>query len=252
MASPPPTVDSLQREVEALQTLLAERDDVLAIAAHELRNPLHGLTLQLALVRALAEGSQPGAALPHVMKAQSMLARYTDRVTLMLELVSLNAQTYALRPQRVDLCVPLATLAETVTAEGRSRGVALHVALPEHCRVHTDPVVVGQIVENLLLNAFKHAAGKNVWLRLTRLDDAVRIEVEDDGHGIDPTDQERIFGKFGTASRSARGSGSGLGLWIVRKLAASLAGEVTLDSAPGRGARFCLAFPVTTDPTESA
>lgn len=234
----------------ALQTLLAERDDVLAMAAHELRNPLHGLTLQLALVRALAEVPQAEAVLPQVLKAQSMLARYTERVTMMLELVSLNAQTYPLRPQPVDLCAPLSLLAETVSAQARSRGVALHLDLPPACRVHTDPLVVGQIAENLLLNAFKHAACRNVWLRLRSADGRVRFAVQDDGQGIDAADHERIFGKFGTASRSSQGTGSGLGLWIVRKLAASLAGEVSLESTPGRGATFCLSFPATTDPTE--
>jgi len=241
MSAPPSASES---EIMRLREALRERDDLLAMAAHELRNPLHGLSLQLRLARMAAEGGDAPGALQRVAKAEVMLSRYAERLSLLLDLARLNADAYPVTLQRVDLARTLRVLGETMAPEAEFRAVALHLQLPATLEAVTDAGIVEQIVGNLLLNAFKHAACRNVTLSLSADGaQAAHIVVSDDGRGIPPADQQRVFGKFEMGSDAGRGSGTGLGLWIVRKLLAALDGRLSLDSRPQAGSTFTLRLP---------
>jgi signal transduction histidine kinase len=97
-----------------------------------------------------------------------------------------------------------------------------------------------QILLNLLRNAVQAMPdGGRLVCRLRRDGARLVFEVEDTGHGIAERDQSRIFDPFFTS----RPAGTGLGLWIVLRLAQSLGGNVEVDSAPGRGARFRVQIP---------
>jgi signal transduction histidine kinase len=100
-----------------------------------------------------------------------------------------------------------------------------------------------QILVNLVGNAVRYSpAGSMVWIRAEQEGDLVALIVADQGKGIAQGDQERIFGKFERVDVSEPG-GSGLGLYISRKLARAMGGDITVDSAPGQGARFILTLP---------
>lgn len=101
-----------------------------------------------------------------------------------------------------------------------------------------------QILVNLIGNAIRHSPeGGMVWVRAEREGDRAMIVVADQGHGIDPVDHERVFEKF-TRIEPVDAGGSGLGLYIARRLARAMGGDVTLDSGLGQGARFTLTLPV--------
>ncbi len=100
-----------------------------------------------------------------------------------------------------------------------------------------------QIMVNLVGNAVRYSPrGSTVWLRLQRDGARVIAIVADQGKGIAAEDQERIFGKFERVDPSEPG-GSGLGLYIARRLARAMGGDLTVDSAPNEGARFVLSLP---------
>ena len=105
-----------------------------------------------------------------------------------------------------------------------------------------DERAVIQILVNLIGNAIRHSP-KGGMIRLTFRSAAGRasVSVADEGPGVDAADQQRIFERFERAR--SRGDGTGLGLAISRRLARSMGGDVTLDSAPGEGARFTLTLP---------
>jgi signal transduction histidine kinase len=101
-----------------------------------------------------------------------------------------------------------------------------------------------QILVNLLTNAVRYTPpGGMVWLRTEQDGDTAVIVVADQGKGIAPEDHARVFEKFERVDPSEAG-GSGLGLYISRRLACAMGGDITLDSAPGQGARFVLTLPV--------
>ena len=220
-----------------------ELDDVLAIVAHELRNPLHSIGLQMALAKATAESHGAEQVVARLAKVQAALGRYAQRVTMLLELASLNAGGLQVVKRHVNVTDTVKAIVDTATPEAASRGIALHVRAPEQCVAWTDPVMVEQIIDNLMLNAFKHAQATSVTIELACDKRQVMIKVIDDGRGISAADQERIFLKFSVAQHSRRGEGTGLGLWIVRRLLDALGGSIGLASTPGSGTTFTVQLP---------
>jgi len=100
-----------------------------------------------------------------------------------------------------------------------------------------------QIAVNLVGNAVRYGPEESVvWLRVSDDDGMASLIVADQGHGIAPEDQERIFEKFERLGRQDS-VGSGLGLYISRRLARAMGGDIRIDSAPGQGARFILSLP---------
>ena len=101
-----------------------------------------------------------------------------------------------------------------------------------------------QILVNLIGNAVRYSPpGSTVWVRAEREGALAALIVADQGKGIAIEDQARIFEKFARVDPSEPG-GSGLGLYIARRLARAMGGDITVDSAPGQGARFVLTLPV--------
>ncbi|HEY5722451.1 MAG TPA: HAMP domain-containing sensor histidine kinase [Allosphingosinicella sp.] len=101
-----------------------------------------------------------------------------------------------------------------------------------------------QIVMNLLTNAIRYTPeGGQVWVRTDREGDLAALIVADQGKGISADDQARIFEKFERVDTNEPG-GTGLGLYIARRLARAMGGDIAVDSAPGQGARFTFTLPV--------
>jgi signal transduction histidine kinase len=96
---------------------------------------------------------------------------------------------------------------------------------------------------NLIVNAIRYSPeGGSVWIRAAEEGDRVGIVVADQGKGIAQADQERIFEKFERVDPLEPG-GTGLGLYIARRLARAMGGDIAVDSAPGQGARFTFTLP---------
>jgi signal transduction histidine kinase len=100
-----------------------------------------------------------------------------------------------------------------------------------------------QVLMNLITNAIRYTPdGGQVWIRIEREGDLAAVIVADQGKGIAAEDQERVFAKFERIDESEPG-GTGLGLYIARRLARAMGGDVAVDSAPGQGARFTFTLP---------
>jgi signal transduction histidine kinase len=102
-----------------------------------------------------------------------------------------------------------------------------------------------QILMNLVTNAIRYSPeGGSVWIRTDREGDLAAIVIADQGKGIAPEDQDRIFDKFERVDPTEPG-GTGLGLYIARRLARAMGGDISVDSAPGQGARFTFTLPMS-------
>ena len=151
------------------------------------------------------------------------------------------------RPPDGDSSVDLSPLVDEaiglVQSKAESRSVEIGRDGLDMLAAVGEPRAIVQILVNLLGNAIRHSPdGSRVTVNLDSGDDYASITVADQGNGIDAADQERIFGKF---ERVGEGGGdAGLGLAIARRLANSMAGDVTLVSTPGEGARFTLSLPL--------
>lgn len=130
-------------------------------------------------------------------------------------------------------------LAEPI-AEDRKVTIAIELAGPMPSSGEERAVI--QILVNLITNAVRHSPeGGEVSVGFAAGEDRASVTVADQGRGIAPEDQQRIFERFERADEAP--GGTGLGLTIARRLARSMGGDVTVDSAPGEGARFTLTLP---------
>ena len=251
LSTPPPERRRTDAsELERLKREIVLRDDILALAAHELRNPLHALSLHLALARSTAQAGNAQEAAERVRRAELTLKRYAERVTVLMELLASPDATYPLARRRIDVPALVNGLVDSLDQDARSRGIAVRVACDEATfgpMRAVDPVAFEQVVDNLLLNAFKHSGASEVTIRLSSTGPAWSVQVEDNGAGIALADQRTIFEKFAVATHSSRGAGTGLGLWIVTRLVQAMDGEITLDSAPGTGCLFTVRIPEADD-----
>jgi signal transduction histidine kinase len=150
------------------------------------------------------------------------------------------AQTQA----SVDLAALAAEAVIMLESSAEERGLAIELDGPESLRARGEERGIIQILVNLMVNAIRYSP-ENGAIRLTfgRTAGTASITVSDQGPGIAGDDAQRIFERFERAHSGDGDGGAGLGLAFSRRLARSMGGDVTLDSAPGEGARFTLTLP---------
>lgn len=207
----------------------------LAVASHDMRQPLHALTLYLSALERRVEGAEARDILQKMDRAtQSMVGMFA----MLLDLA--RVQAGVVQPEIVE--VRLQEVFDRVVAENPGGKVD---AEPTRAIVRTDPNLLERVIANLVANAMKHGGGK-AHLETRVLSTFVEIDVADDGPGIAAEDQERIFEEFVRLDGRAGAEGLGLGLAIVKRISDLLGMPVRLVSAPGRGARFILRLPLVT------
>jgi signal transduction histidine kinase len=146
--------------------------------------------------------------------------------------------------EEVDLADVARRAAGLLTIRAEARLVRIQTpATDEHVIAKAEYRRVLQILVNLIGNAVRHSpAESTIWVRVDEESDRAKVVVADQGNGIDPVDHARVFERFERLG-NLDGEGSGLGLYISRKLARAMQGDVVIDSDLGRGARFTLDLP---------
>ncbi len=216
-----------------------ERSDLVATVAHELRSPLTGVK---GFVQALLNrwdkltDDQRKLMLTTVNADADRLARL---IAELLDVARIDTGRLQLYPRESSAEVLVGRMVDSIEA-GTSRSISLEVEddLPE---VFADPDKFTQVVTNLVENAVRHGQGQ-VSVRLASLPSlpGVRITVDDEGDGIPVELRRRVFTKFWTTGESG---GSGLGMYIVGGLSRAHGGRVTIEDAPGGGARVMVDWP---------
>jgi two-component system, sensor histidine kinase len=214
----------------------------LAAASHDLRQPLHTLSLYSAALGLHAPDGVSGEIAAHINKALGSLSALVDSL---LDISKLDAG--AVQPELQSVSVQ--PLVERIEADYRpvanAKGLEFRVVAPGFF-VETDPVLLERLVRNLVDNAFKYTAAGGVTVVAERSERIGHITVRDTGPGIPASEREHIFEEFyqiGNPERD-RSEGLGLGLAIVRRLAHLLGLEVMLESRLGCGSTFTVTMPL--------
>lgn len=214
-----------------------ERSDLVATVAHELRSPLTGVK---GFVQALLNrwdklsDDQKKLMLTTVSADSDRLSRL---IAELLDIARLDTGRLQLYPRPSDTAVLAGRVVDSIAAS-TSRPLVLEAAddLPH---ITVDPDKFTQVVTNLVENAVRHGEG-TARVGMERYGDGVRLTVQDEGDGIAPELRRRVFTKFW---RGGGSSGSGLGLYLVNGLVKAHGGTVTIDDAPGGGARIVVVLP---------
>jgi signal transduction histidine kinase/CheY-like chemotaxis protein/CHASE3 domain sensor protein len=239
---------ALLEQAAALARANQYKSEFLANVSHELRTPLNSL---LILAKLLADNKDANLTEEQVRFAHTILGAGNDLLALIndiLDLSKIEAGRLDARPASVPLADIVATIGESLRATAADRGLAFSYGVEPGApaAVETDAQRLGQILRNLLSNAFKFTDEGGVTLRASAgPGDVVAFAVSDTGIGIPVEQQEVIFEAFRQADGSThrKYGGTGLGLSISRDLARLLGGELTVDSEPGQGSTFTLTLP---------
>jgi two-component system, sensor histidine kinase len=215
-----------------------DKTQFLAAASHDLRQPLHALGL---FASALAGKVRQPDARNLVDNINASVDALERLFSAMMDISKLDAG--AVEPVRCAF--PLAPLFQRVNAAfaavAASRRLRLSV-VATRAWVDSDPLLLERIVLNLMSNAMRYTEHGGAVLGVRRRGDSLAIEVCDSGIGISATERPHIFEEFyqvGAAGRHGS-QGMGLGLAIIRRLAALLDHRVLVESTPGRGSRFSI------------
>ena len=217
-----------------------------ADASHELRTPLTA-------IRGFAELHRQGAVTGEE-KTRELIGRIEDESirmgTLVEDLLLLARldQSPEIEREPVNLYELIHSASESARASSPEHQISM-ILPDEELFILGDRNRIFQVVANLLENARNHTpAGSSIQVSLTESEDEIKIEVADNGPGIDKHDLERIFERFYRAdssrTRTRKSEGSGLGLSIVKAVMQAHGGDVTVDSTMGVGSTFTLHFPI--------
>jgi signal transduction histidine kinase len=168
-----------------------------------------------------------------------------DLVDDLADLQAVDRDNFTIARERVDLADLSRRAAGLLAMKAQERGIRIDPPRDDEQAVGSGEFRrVLQILINLLSNAIRYSPeGSFIWLRVDRQGGQVSVTVADQGPGIPVEDQGRLFQKFERLGRSSDDGGSGLGLYISRRLAQAMGGDILVDSAAGQGARFTLTLP---------
>ncbi|HVE66660.1 MAG TPA: GAF domain-containing sensor histidine kinase, partial [Thermoanaerobaculia bacterium] len=244
------------RLYEEAQAAVAARDDFLSIASHELKTPV--ATLQL-LIQNLMRRIQtdpssvsPAAASERLIAVDKQVLRLTKLINDLLDLSRITDGRMELDLEPADLAAIARDVVVRHEEDARRAHCTVSVVAESPAQGVWDPMRVDQVVENLLSNAIKYGARGPIEVRVDGDDRVARLTVRDEGIGIAPDAQARIFQRFERAVSTSDYGGFGLGLWIVHQIVSAHSGELRVESEPGRGSTFHVALPRTPPEPEPA
>jgi signal transduction histidine kinase len=237
--------ESLRAAVGEAAEALRARDELFSIATHDVRSPLMALRLHAQVLTRCLKRESPD--IPRARRALSEVEKHTERTMYLADrlLDAARIRSGHLEIERIpmDLAEVVRDVATRFGAEAATAGATVIIDGERSVLGRWDPLRMEQIVANLVSNALRFGGGNPIAIELRTLGRRALLTVRDHGPGIPDEDQARIFEPFERA-KGARGTpGSGLGLWIVRRLVDAHGGTVRLASAVGKGTVFAVDLP---------
>ncbi len=235
--------NQIQSKNDELIEINNEKNHLIGIIAHDLRNPL---TSSLSIARTLKDDKENLTedqieSLDYMLKA---LWRMNKMISKILDIRVVEAHEINLKKEKVNLASILKAVECNYLPVAGKKNIQINSALKD-VAVELDKGYTAQVFENLLSNAIKFSPkDSEVFISMFEENGHARVVVEDQGPGITDDDMKKLFGKFQLLSAKPTGGEKsiGLGLSIVKKYVEAMDGKVWCESEPGKGARFNVTF----------
>jgi signal transduction histidine kinase len=237
---------------EELATLNDEKNELLGIAAHDLKNPLAAIMLSAQMSERAAEKNNLGRVKHHTRDIETSVYQMLRIINNILDVNKIESGVLAMHLEPVECASILAATAEVYEERATQKNIIVHLDIPNDAEnasllVLADYAALAQTLDNLVSNAIKYSPpSKTVTLAAERMNDMVCVSVRDEGPGMSQEDKQHLFRKFARLSAKPTGgeSSTGLGLSIVKKLVEAMNGRVWCESTLGAGATFMVALPI--------
>ena len=235
---------TLERKVEErthqLQAANLSKSRFLAVASHDLRQPLHALNLFAAQLRSEKDPAERDRL---AVRIDTAVANMNELFNALLDISKLDAGAMSANIAEFPVNRVLNRIGATFTQAARDKGLRLRV-VASSAWIRSDAILMEQILLNLVSNAVRYTSAGGIVVGCRRVGSALRIDVCDSGIGIATDQQRSIFSEFYQVAAPERDKvGLGLGLAIVERLCGVLEHPIGLASTLGKGSRFSILVP---------
>lgn len=240
---------------QELAELNHDKNEMLGIVAHDLKNPLSNIKALAKILDEEAPTIAAGDIKEFAGDIRSASERMFTLITNLLDINQIERGGIQLHPLRFDISALTEAMLHNYAQHAEAKNIKLHFqtetdidtqSLQPGIMAFADETSTLQVLENLISNAVKYSPhGKNIYVRVKALGLHARFEVQDEGPGLSAEDKEQLFGKFARLSAQPTGGehSTGLGLSIVKKLVEAMNGRVWCESKLGHGATFIVDLP---------
>ncbi len=243
---------ALEQANVSLVQLNQEKNEFLGIAAHDLKNPLQAIQGSAALIE-MALDAEQFESKAEVIEFANMInvsaERMFDLIMNLLNVNAIEAGQMEVNLKLIDILPILQVVVREYQKKALSKNITVHFEpmRDQKYMVYADNRTLQQILDNLISNAVKYSPfNARVDIRILKQETDIKIEIQDQGKGLSPEDQAKLFGKFVRLSTKPTGGehSTGLGLFIVKKMVDALHGKVWCESELNKGSTFILTIPV--------
>lgn len=243
-------VTSQIRAEAALNEAVRVRDEFISLASHELKTPLTSMQLQVQIAdRELKRGNlayfTPEKTTRLLGTFQQQIERLTHLVEDMLDVSRISLRSLRVQKSEVHLGALVTDVVEKLRGQLEAECGRVTLELDAGVRGAWDPFRLEQVLVNLLTNAAKYGNRKPVQVRLGQEGGLAVLRVRDEGEGIAPEHQQKIFERFERVVNDRGITGLGLGLYITKHIVEAHGGEITVESRPGAGSTFTVRLPLS-------
>jgi signal transduction histidine kinase len=237
---------------EQLIHLNREKNELMAIVVHDLKNPLSSIKTLIDLMQLSPDDTNEDInkeeLIEYVGMIQESIQQMFGLIENLLDMNRLDSGEVQANLQPTNIWLIILRIIKRYQLKAQSKNITIYDDAPNKKVIAmVDENLFYQILDNLISNAVKYSPyGKNVYCRMFVVDNKVHCEIEDQGPGFTEQDLKKIFGKFSRLSAKPTGgeNSNGLGLFIVKKLAENMHGNVWCETEAGKGAKFIVEFPL--------
>ena len=233
--------ETLEEQKFQLEELNEEKNHLISIVAHDLRNPL---TSALSVSELLGSDECDEEKLNMNKVVLKSLRRMNSMIEKILDVKAIESRAIQIDREVFDLSKETDVIAHQFELKAKRKGICIHLK-NRPAFVCLDKSYYRQIIENLLSNAIKFSQHHtNIYVSTSRENGTAFVVVKDEGPGFTAEDKKKVFGKYQKLSARPTGneSSSGIGLSIVKKYVEVMNGDISLNSEPGVGTSFTIAF----------
>lgn len=243
-------MQQLEREKRVAETAVAEKNSFIAAASHDLRQPLHALSLFLAALERSGLKVRQQSIVSDMQRSSLALNNHFNSI---LDISKLDTEVIPVVKSRVALGPLLRFLESDFRADAAEKGlVLLFEPAVDNLLVPTDPLLLERILRNIVGNAIHYTDNGSVSLIAQKQSNSVVLTVTDTGRGIPKGELSLVFNDYHRGTASLDTAGLGLGLSIVRRLSTLLDIKLDVNSTVGEGTRFEIHIPAAMDTCDTS
>lgn len=242
-------IETLEKNYESAQKEIQARDQFLAIASHELKTPVTSMLLQVqTAIHNIRNVSLANFSVSSLLKMLEGTEQQSKRLSRMVnDLLNLSLITTGkldLEPEPTDLTAIVNEISDRFAERIKKDNITITVAADKQIIGNWDRVRIEQAVVNLVSNAIKYGNNKPIHIALSNSHNRAKLAVSDQGIGISPDHQKRVFERFERAVSSREYKGLGVGLYITHQIVKAHHGKISINSKPNQGTTFIIELPL--------